>query len=644
MHLPPEIIDQIIASLQTTRQCHETIAPHAYDSKRTAPSRRWHRFLDASFKCHGDRNQVVHDGFLPVGGLEPLDSSLRALRCVSRAWRHAVSRLLARRWEACVDLDNPADIVRAAEQYCTPWFGVAPRHIEIRAGQSVRPVIRAYSTSWIDSVDVGSLAEDVLAGQFTDWPRPLGFHTQDSHYLRRRVEGGEEGSADGHRPEYGEPKEQARHPLGPEPQEENQGDRSASHEVLHEYLAAAAQHKPADTAMALSIVFPAAVSNIDRAATEVDIFYVAECYDLAAVEHRLGAILQSGLVQHGDTLFANLTDLYLTLPGTYHYEQLHRTCPPHVRDTVRRLYVGIADATGGGGSDDYLGTDYGWGDQLGFRDFDYSYYGGDDDEHGVAARDGFRVMDGAVEDFRRSYYPPGNLQIRHPNRRHQDAMWTFVASFAGLEALGVKCTHYLKLDSLVRMLREQRRVWTLTKLALCRVYTDVQSLCGLIDSSRLSAAAAAAAAAADADAGTAGGEAHKGGDIASRGTPCPIQRVDLDHVKIYPDGGTWAAFFRFMRDRDAPDLDFFGMDELSYFGAHPDYQESSRPQEDTSKMWSESEDDDAALYAFVEGKAAVARGQGATTMMMMQDYDKLRTAQGELEYMDEQRRLILEWS
>lgn len=99
--------------------------------------------------------------------------------------------------------------------------------------------------------------------------------------------------------------------------------------------------------------------------------------------------------------------------------------------------------------------------------------------------------------------------------------------------------------------------------------------------------------------------------------PCPIQRLELDSVKIYADGGNWADFFEGLGHLDNPNLELLRVQELSYFNSHPYSEQPHRPWEDRSILWSGSDADPQALREFLQSKAESATRRQCTMMAQL---------------------------
>lgn len=110
--------------------------------------------------------------------------------------------------------------------------------------------------------------------------------------------------------------------------------------------------------------------------------------------------------------FSCLTELRLTLSCTYDFAALNSAMADEVCQRLCHLYLEYVDATGPGGSNDYL------------------HWAEDDQEDGD-------------EEF-----PVSNLQEIHPNRDYMPDICRLIGRCTNLESLGLRATHYLDLDEL----------------------------------------------------------------------------------------------------------------------------------------------------------------------------------------------------
>ncbi|GKT59402.1 hypothetical protein ColTof4_10624 [Colletotrichum tofieldiae] len=234
-------------------------------------------------------------------------------------------------------------------------------------------------------------------------------------------------------------------------------------------------------------------------------------------------------LQYGlrSSAFCHLVDLSLAVPSTWHVGQLGSALSQDVKDHLSHLRLVIVDETGPSGSVEYIR----------FEEGNY---------------------DGDLDAILTSGHAPSNLQVAYPNKDYQDELWRFVASCPNLESLAIEATHYLQLDLLEWNPTSDSR--GLRNISLRRVWANVSSICRLLSASSESL------------------------------MPGAIQRVALDDVKIYEDGGNWEEVFDHLLAR-CPDLQIFCVTQLSYFTGHPRYECNNRPWENYSSIWTEYDDE-----------------------------------------------------
>ncbi|CAI6336743.1 unnamed protein product [Periconia digitata] len=109
--------------------------------------------------------------------------------------------------------------------------------------------------------------------------------------------------------------------------------------------------------------------------------------------------------------FRFLTELRLSLPCTYDFAALNKAMSDEATERLKHLYLEYVDATGPGGSSNYLV----WAEE-----------GDDGDES----------------------FPPSNLQKEYPNHVYMHHICELVGRCINLESLGLHATHYLNLDEL----------------------------------------------------------------------------------------------------------------------------------------------------------------------------------------------------
>lgn len=283
-----------------------------------------------------------------------------------------------------------------------------------------------------------------------------------------------------------------------------------------------------------------------------------------------------------------MVDLRLELPTTRSFGYLFgqataQLSAPRVSShpspfpTLRSLLVAITDATGPCGAAKYAS-------------FEYNYSDMEAD-----------ALDGALTDPYVSGYAPSNLQLRgEQNRDHQRDLWRFVASCRTVEDLCVEATQALKLDLQWEVVDDQnhqvvaerragageggtsqQRDWTKTglkTLALCRIDTSATALLRMFQP-RLSR--------------------HDDTLQQSPVSPSPLRRLNLARVRIVPnnarDKDSWATVFRALCRACCPELEFLGIEYLSYHSTHAAFTHATRLSEDTATIWTTSEDDLQAL-------------------------------------------------
>lgn len=296
---------------------------------------------------------------------------------------------------------------------------------------------------------------------------------------------------------------------------------------------------------AFGVSFPAAKSAwIDGDDTPV------ECYDLVSLDMAMDTIIY-GL---RSPAFQHLVDLRLTVPGTYDVGRLAASLSNDVKQQLKHLFLKIVDSSGPGGNIDYTE------EQL----FD-GYYG-------------YALEDGTLTTFQDSNFAPSNLQIRHPNREHQDEVWRFIESCGNLESLALLCTHFLSLDRL--KWKPGPRSKGLRALYLDRVYVNSSTITDLL-----------AARASDAK--------HPA-----------IRRLHLGSVKIYADGGNWKPVFDWLVDF-CPEFEFFYVHNLTYFSTHPRFSNDFHPDNTFSGISTEEYEDNESLVAILEKLEAKAASRSA---------------------------------
>ncbi|KAF2688141.1 hypothetical protein K458DRAFT_175749 [Lentithecium fluviatile CBS 122367] len=113
----------------------------------------------------------------------------------------------------------------------------------------------------------------------------------------------------------------------------------------------------------------------------------------------------------GNTTLEHLTDLRLTLPCAYDFVAVGAALPDDMCARLRRLYLGYVDATGPGGSEQYLV----WRDSYGDGDEDVEF---------------------------------SNLQKLYPNEEYINALYSIVNRCPNLNSLGLSATQHLDGDPL----------------------------------------------------------------------------------------------------------------------------------------------------------------------------------------------------
>ncbi|KAF8860524.1 hypothetical protein BDZ45DRAFT_308565 [Acephala macrosclerotiorum] len=111
------------------------------------------------------------------------------------------------------------------------------------------------------------------------------------------------------------------------------------------------------------------------------------------------------------SFFPHLTELRLSLPCSHNYKALRQVLPASLLLQLKKLFLAVADATGPGGSREYLI----YADET---------HDGDDD------------------------YPLSDLQEQFPNREHAHWMFEIAAQCPNLDTLALESTHRLDCDLL----------------------------------------------------------------------------------------------------------------------------------------------------------------------------------------------------
>ncbi|KAK1989210.1 hypothetical protein LZ30DRAFT_776188 [Colletotrichum cereale] len=235
-------------------------------------------------------------------------------------------------------------------------------------------------------------------------------------------------------------------------------------------------------------------------------------------------------LQYGlrSSAFCHLVDLNLAVPSTWHVGQLGIAMSQDAKDRLSHLRLVIVDETGPSGSVEYRRSEE-------------------------------NNDNGDLETVLASGHAPSNIQVAYPNKDHQDGLWAFVASCRNLESLAIEATHYLRLELLNWNPASGSR--GLRNIALSRIWANVSSIRRLLSASLGSRLRAA------------------------------VQRVILNDVKIYEDGGNWDEVFDHLLRR-CPDLETFCVTQLGYFTGHTRYESNNRPWENYSSVWTEYDDED----------------------------------------------------
>ncbi|KZL81701.1 hypothetical protein CI238_08561 [Colletotrichum incanum] len=234
-------------------------------------------------------------------------------------------------------------------------------------------------------------------------------------------------------------------------------------------------------------------------------------------------------LQYGlrSSAFCHLVDLSLMVPSTWHAGQLGDALSQDAKDRLSHLRLVIVDETGPSGSVEYIRVEEG-------------------------------NYDGDLDTILTSGHAPSNVQVAYHNKDYQNDLWCFVASCQNLKSLAIEATHYLQLDLLDWNPTSGSR--GLRNISLRRVWASVSSIRRLLSASSGST------------------------------MPAAIQRVALDDVKIYEDGGNWDEVFDHLLAR-CPDLQIFCVTQLSYFTGHPRYEHNNKPWENYSSVWTEYDDE-----------------------------------------------------
>ncbi|KAH6949774.1 hypothetical protein BKA56DRAFT_464503, partial [Ilyonectria sp. MPI-CAGE-AT-0026] len=243
-----------------------------------------------------------------------------------------------------------------------------------------------------------------------------------------------------------------------------------------------------------------------------------QCYDTIAL-NEVAATVQYGLAS---AAFEHLVQLRLQVPCTYDIYRFTHTITGKVRSQLLHLAITIKDDT----------------DKAGNKRIENTASTNDD------------VVDGVTGV---SHIPPSNLQLKFPNRAHQNHLWDFVATCPNLESLSISATQYLDLDQLKWIKPSQSR--GLRSLVLSRVWTSVPSIIELL-------------------------RPH----LESNG-PAQLRFLDLNDVKVYDGGGSWSDLFVYLRS-NCPSLAMCVVEHLNYFSAHLNYRSLGRIWETYSEIWS----------------------------------------------------------
>ncbi|KAI0157510.1 hypothetical protein GGR57DRAFT_501121 [Xylariaceae sp. FL1272] len=317
---------------------------------------------------------------------------------------------------------------------------------------------------------------------------------------------------------------------------------------------------------ALSVMLPPAESRSNGIEATV------QCYSVSAVEAVLSTImycLRSPSLEH-------LTTLHLTVPGTHEVGLLAAGLTNDMKMQLKDLWIKVVDSSGPGGS----------------RHHTYEYEADiwDDITDRVLTRGSDRYQDGTLTDPSESGYPQSNLQIRHPNREHQNEVWDFVSSCPNLDYLGISATHYLDLERLEVASRRK----PLRALYLSRMHTKASTL---IDILRAACGPQA---------------------------PSPIRRVEFYDLKIKPDGGSWKDVFEYL-EKECPDLQFFCPNNIGYLSDHEHFEHNNRPNENSSDLWTEWEADCEALASIIKSLVVKAGGtiHYPADFECLEDYEQL---------------------
>ncbi|KAI1261297.1 hypothetical protein F5Y18DRAFT_402519 [Xylariaceae sp. FL1019] len=175
---------------------------------------------------------------------------------------------------------------------------------------------------------------------------------------------------------------------------------------------------------ALSVIFPSAASGSDGLEATV------QCYCISAVEAALSTIMYC-LRSPG---LKYLTSLHLTVPGTHEVGSVAAGLASNMKLQLKDLWIGVVDSSGPGGSP--------------HNRYEYDADIWDHNTGLIMLRGYNRYQDGTLTDPLESGYPQSNLQTRHPNREHQHEVWNLVSSCPNLDYLGISATHYLDLERL----------------------------------------------------------------------------------------------------------------------------------------------------------------------------------------------------
>ncbi|KAH7140306.1 hypothetical protein B0J13DRAFT_586067 [Dactylonectria estremocensis] len=254
-------------------------------------------------------------------------------------------------------------------------------------------------------------------------------------------------------------------------------------------------------------------------------------------------------VQYGLALPAweHLVQLRLVIPCTRDVYRFTHTMSSEARGRLRHLAIHITDETDDAGNSLIENT-------------------GDSDDD---------VADGVASVVN---IPASNLQIEFPNKAHQSYLWDFVASCPNLESLCVAATHYLDLDQL--KWHKPSRSRGFRALYLDRVYTSIPSIIELLCPHPESKGCA------------------------------QLRFLELHDVKVHTNGGNWSDLFAYLASQ-CPDLALCIVEQLTYFSAHPNYEENGRIWENYREIWSDRGEDMDELRELTRKLVRKAGGRGS---------------------------------